>query len=182
MTWRLSHRYDPVAAAIADRHYNRQHVGSPQFVAPGRCLVLLHDSPALWVTSWPFAEYVKHAWAGAMVCSAFRNEGVALSSTLILEAVAVTRWRWPNVPALGMVTFVNRDKVRPKRDPGFCFLRAGFVNVGETKGGLVALQLPPDAWPQALEPEPMTGPSDQGRHVTADGMIWPPPSLPTEPL
>jgi hypothetical protein len=92
-----------------------------------------------------------------MVCSAFRNEGVALSSTLILEAVAVTRWRWPNVPALGMVTFVNRDKVRPKRDPGFCFLRAGFVNVGETKGGLVALQLPPDAWPQALEPEPMTG-------------------------
>jgi hypothetical protein len=28
----------------------------------------------------------------------------------------------------------------------------------------------------------MLMPSDQGRHVTADGMIWPPPSLPTEPL
>lgn len=39
---------------------------------------------AVWITSWPFAE--KHAWPGAWVCSAFRNEGDELSSTLITSA------------------------------------------------------------------------------------------------
>jgi hypothetical protein len=39
--------------------------------------------------------------------------------------------------------------VRRKRDWGRCYLRAGFQNVGFTKGGLVALQLLPDAMPEA---------------------------------
>jgi hypothetical protein len=147
--WRLSHKFDAAALPLADRHYNRRKIGSPQFVPPGRSLVLLTDDRrALWVTSWPFAEYVRHAWAGAWVCSMFRNEGDQLSSELIRQAVAITRARWLDVPALGMITFVNRDKVRPKRDPGRCFLRAGFVNVGETKGGLVALQLLPRQMPE----------------------------------
>lgn len=60
MNWTLSHRFDPAAVQIADRHYNRQKVGTPQFVPPGRCMVLL-GGPALWVTSWPFPEYTKHA-------------------------------------------------------------------------------------------------------------------------
>src|SRR5271167_4064836 len=56
--WRLSHRADTEALPIADRHYNRQKIGSPQFVPPGRCLVLLaDDESALWVTSYPFAQY-----------------------------------------------------------------------------------------------------------------------------
>lgn len=28
MRWQLSHKFDPVTAAIADRHYNRRKVGS----------------------------------------------------------------------------------------------------------------------------------------------------------
>lgn len=153
--WALSWRADPRARAVADRHYNRQSVGAAQFVPPGRCVVLYGESPegrALWVTSWPFAEFVQHSWAGAWVCSAFRNEGLGLSSALIREAVAITRWRWPAVPALGMVTFVDASKVRRKRDPGRCYLRAGFERVGETAGGLIALQLLPDAMPEPLEP------------------------------
>ena len=58
MIWRLSHRADPYARNIADRHYNRQKIGTPQFVPPGRCLVLVAETStgrALWVTSWPFA-------------------------------------------------------------------------------------------------------------------------------
>ena len=62
-TWILSHRANPVAREIADRHYNRQKIGAPQFVPPGRCVVL-RAHRALWVTSWPFREYVKHAWGG----------------------------------------------------------------------------------------------------------------------
>ena len=67
MRWRLSWRADPVARALADRHYNRQSVGADQFVPPGRCLVLVTEpGDAFWVTSWPFAEYVKHAWGGGL--------------------------------------------------------------------------------------------------------------------
>lgn len=141
MRWIESHRADAEVVTLADRHYNRQKIGSPQFAPPGRCLVLkTPDVDAFWITSWPFAEYVKHAWAGAWVCSAFRNESEHLSSELIREAVAVSRSKWP-APALGMVTFVNADKVRRKRDPGRCFVRAGFRPCGETKGGLLAFQL-----------------------------------------
>lgn len=152
MRWALSHRFDPVGAAIADRHYNRQKVGSPQFVPPGRCLVLLAGDAALWVTSWPFEEYTKHAWAGAWVNSCFRNEGAGLSSELIREAVAATLWKYGNPPPLGMVTFIDPGKVRKKRDFGRCYRRAGFRHVGETKGGLVALQLLPEDMPQAEAP------------------------------
>jgi len=42
-----------LARPLADRHYNRQKIGAPQFVPPGRCVVLLTEqATALWVTSW----------------------------------------------------------------------------------------------------------------------------------
>jgi hypothetical protein len=153
--WRRSDRADPRALPLADRHYNRQKIGSPQFVPPGRCLVLLTDDrSAVWVTSWPQAEFVRHDWAGAWVNSLFRREGGPhLASDLIRWAVAHSRAEWPNVPPLGMVTFVDPDKTRRKRDPGRCYRKAGFVVAGETKGGLVALQMTPDLMPPA-EPVP----------------------------
>lgn len=153
--WRLSHRADPSALGLADRHYNRQKIGSPQFVPPGRNLVLLtENTDALWVTSWPFAEYVRHAWPGAWVNSLFRNEANHLSSGLIQRAVGHTVWRWPEPPDLPhpIVTFIDRHKTRPKRDPGYCYLMAGWERIGETKGGLVALGLPADEMPEPLEP------------------------------
>lgn len=138
----MSHRFDTEALPLADRHYNRRKVGSPQFVPPGRCVVLKTTCRrALWTTSWPFAEYVRHAWLGAWVNSIFRNEGAGLSSELIREAVAATRDCWPAVPALGMVTFVDASKTRRKRDPGRCYRKAGFRHVGFTKGGLWVFQM-----------------------------------------
>lgn len=162
MRWRLSHRADPAAAQLADRHYSRQKPGSPQFVPPGRCLVLVAGvAPirALWVTSWPLAEYTKHQWAGAWVCSLFRNEGAGLSSELIAEAVAVTRWyqqREPNwradpVPEQGIVTFVKPGEIR-SRNPGYCYKRAGWRLCGETQGGLPALQQLPHEMPAPQRP------------------------------
>ena len=152
MIWRLSWRADPVARDIADRHYNRQSIGAPQFVPPGRCLVLVapptaETDGALWITSWPFGEYVKHRWPGLWVCSAFRNEGTARSSDLIRDAVAATRAHFGRAPEGGMVTFVDASKVRHKRDPGRCFLRAGFERDGATEGGLLAFVLRPEAMP-----------------------------------
>lgn len=154
MRWCLSHRFDKRAVPLADRHYNRQKVGSPQFVPPGGCLVLLAiDERALWVTSTPFAPYVKHAWPGAWINSLFRNEGAGLASELIREAVAASISILGDPPPLGLVTFVDPGKVRHKRDPGRCYLRAGFSLVGATKGGLLAFQLLADKMPAPQSPK-----------------------------
>lgn len=156
--WRISHRADPEAIPIADRHYNRQKIGSPQFVPPGRCLVLLAPGPALWVTSWPFAEYVKHRWAGAWVCSCFRREGGIAASEMIRQAVAITRWKWPEVPPLGMVTFIDTQhvsgtKVRGALTFGWTYLKAGFEPDGKTQGGLLAFRMMPERMPDPIKPE-----------------------------
>ncbi len=93
---------------------------------------------------------MKHRWAGAWICSLFRNESPALSSELIREAVAITRHVWGNPPPLGMITFVDTSKVRKKRDFGRCYRRAGWRVCGRTKGGLLALRLAPDDMPPAI--------------------------------
>lgn len=144
---------------MADRHYNRQKVGAKQFVPPGACLVLLtKPEDAMWITSWPKPEYTKHDWPGAWICSNFRNESPVLSSLLIREAVAATRTEWPEVPDMGMVTFVDPKKVRHKRDPGRCFKKAGFRLVGMTKvKKLLAFQMLPHEMP---DPEPPLHSSD----------------------
>lgn len=157
MRWHLSWRADPIANRLAKRHYTCQSPDSAQFVPPGRCVVLkTEDGSALWVTSWPFTDYVQHAWAGAWVCSLFRNEsgGRYLSSDLIREAVAATRWVWPEVPDLGMVTFVDAAKTRRKRDPGRCYVKAGWTRLQETtkEDGLIVLQLRPPEMPVAEPP------------------------------
>lgn len=151
MNWRLSHRFDKRALPLADAHYNRQKIGSPQFVPPGRCIVLLtEDATALWVSSWP--QFTKHAWAGAWINTLFRNESGILASSLITEAIAITRYFW-TVPDKGMVTFIDTKKVRHKRDPGRCYLRAGFKVAGRTKvNDLLALQLLPNGMPLPLMP------------------------------
>lgn len=161
MIWQQSHRADPRARELADRHYNRQKPGTPQFVPPGRCCVLYAETPtgkAFWVTSWPYARYVRHAWAGAWICSAFRNEGAGLASELIRQAVAATRAHFGDPPPLGMVTFIDPRHVRPTRVHGhdtwgYTYVKAGFRYVGKTKGGLLAYQLLPDDMPPAEKAE-----------------------------
>lgn len=149
--WNLSHRADYDARIIADRHYNRQKPGTKHFVPPGRCLVLKHPT-SFWVTSWPFAEYVRHAWGGAWVCSAFRKEGEGHASEMIRDAISCTRFKYPETPELGMITFLDRKKVQPIKVRGVktwgrTWELAGFKAVGETKGGLLALQLLPENMP-----------------------------------
>lgn len=160
MIWELSHRSYPAARVLADRHYSRQSVGATGFVPPGRCVVLLSTCRrAYWTTSWPFAEYTKHDWAGAWVNSAFRSEGAGVASEMIVQAVAATRHIWPTPPDLGMITFIDTAKVKPtyrrgKPTWGYCYIKAGFEEVGYTRGGLLALQLTVERMPK---PEPAIG-------------------------
>lgn len=146
----MSRRFDQEARKIADRHYSRQKPGSPDFVGNVKPLVLLAPvddvARALWVSAWQ--SYVRHEYVNAWQCTLFRNEGAGLSSELITEAVAATRWVWGGMPANGFITFVDRDKTKPKRDPGYCYRMAGWDEIGQTKGGLVVLQLPPEKTPR----------------------------------
>lgn len=159
MLWIESWRADPRARKIADRHYNRQKIGSPQFVPPGRCYVLL-QSRALWVTSWPYAQHVKHRWAGAWVNSCFRRQGGRqIASEMIRDAVAATiayslsgsNPLWNGIPELGMITFIDSRKIRAKKESeiGRCYQEAGFRHVGFTeKDELYAFQLLPGDMPE----------------------------------
>lgn len=154
MIWRASHRFDLPARLLADRHYNRQKPGTPQFMPPGSCRVLLAENKkAVFGLSFPKAEFVKHAWAGAWVNSIFRNEDAGpLASDMIRDALAIMQTLYGPPPALGCVTFVDPRKVRGVHRhgelvKGFCFFMAGFRAVGETKKGLIAYQLFPHEMP-----------------------------------
>ena len=154
--WQNSHRGDRHVLPVADRHYNRQKPGSPQFVPPGRCVVFKHviegACNALWVTSWPFKQYVKHQWAGAWVNSMFRKECDGKASEFIRQAIAVTRFFWDDIPSLGMISFIDPKHVKPfkirgRPTWGKSYLEAGFKHVGYTKGGLWCFQILPEDMP-----------------------------------
>ena len=62
------------------------------------------------------------------------------------------------VPPQGFVTFIDRGKTRPKRDPGYSYRMAGWELAGRTKGGLYALRLDPSgAEPEAPLPFVLPG-------------------------
>jgi hypothetical protein len=70
-------------------------------------------------------------------CAVFRNEGAGLSSDLIRAAEVIAWERWPGER---LYTYVDPKRTRHKRDPGRCFLKAGWRHAGWTKGGLRILE------------------------------------------
>ena len=140
VNWERVNRRDRRACALADRHYSRTVVGAPQVGGNARLIVLVRpQGDACWITAYD--QYPKHRFGLVWNCTMFRNESPVLSSSLVTEAVAVTRYLWGEPPKGGMITFINAGKVRRKRDPGRCFRRAGFRSAGETERGLVVLRL-----------------------------------------
>jgi hypothetical protein len=154
MHWMITNRADVVAAALADKHYSRQTIGARQFTPPGRVLVLvLPDWSAVWATSWPDAQYVHREYPDAWICTLFRNESTIQSSILIREAVAATRWKYGQPPESGMITMIDAAKVACPI-PGYCYRRAKFKHVGETKErGLLILRLTPARMPAPEAPK-----------------------------
>ncbi len=138
---------DAHGRAIYRRHYSYRPYADARdpalFVGPGGKLVLIAtDGRGLFV--WrsfiddATIDGERHAGPRDVCCSVFRNESGALSSALILQAEPFAFSRWPGTARL--YTYVDPSKVRRKRDPGRCFLRAGWRRRGITKGGLVVLE------------------------------------------
>lgn len=138
--WKVD-RDDPRARALADRHYSRQTVGAHDFMPPGKTLVLLTDDErAVWGACENLDPRGRPAWRVTI----FRNEGAGLSSELVRGATAETLLYWLRKfgpGALRLRTEIDAGKVRAKRDPGRCFLRAGW-KVTRHRYGLVHLAAP----------------------------------------
>jgi hypothetical protein len=124
-------KFDPGCAELADQHYSRRAVGSPQFMPPGWTLVL-RDAEGMIVFGWCRQKYRADGQNG-VCCTIFRNESEHLSSLVILEAekAAVERWG----PVRGF-TYVDPRKVRSE-NPGCCFKMAGWKFVEERRGKLL---------------------------------------------
>lgn len=139
-SWVETKDADPDARALQRRHYSRRVYADgrdpKKFVGPGENIVLITpECDALFV--WrKFIDDAIPPQTGVN-CAIFRNESSMLSSALILEAEVFAGNKWPGER---LYTYVNASKVRRKRDPGRCFLRAGWRRCGTTKGGLVILE------------------------------------------
>lgn len=127
--------FDAECAALADRHYSRQTVGSNQFMGNGRKLVL-RDTEGTVVFGWLWSEFRNDGERG-FNCAIFRNEGDRLSSGIIREAeqAAVAKWG-PN----RAFTFIDPRQVTPtymRGCPiwGWCFYKAGWRFKHCTKDG-----------------------------------------------
>lgn len=130
--WRPAKDGDPVGLAIYGRHYSARRYADGRrrrlFVGPGEKVVLVsHDGRALF--AW--RRFIDDSGQEGVNCAVFRNEGDALSSELILEAMAVAWRRWPGAR---LYTYVDPAAVASS-NPGYCFLMAGWRRCGATKGG-----------------------------------------------
>lgn len=128
-------KFDVESVLLADRHYSRQKVGTNQFMPPGRTIVL-RDAAGLVVFGWLWQEKRDDKQDGYN-CSIFRNESTRRSSEIILEAERMVIVEWG--PNRGF-TYVDPLSIRPKRDPGRCFLRAGWKFLKQTASGLHLLE------------------------------------------
>lgn len=139
--WTHVSKADGRARALADRHYNRQHVGATMFTPPGNTIVLIvrdgdFGARAVWASHRPdpnagIAERLDgfDYWNNSL----FRNESDIRSSDLIREAVAITVGIWGKPFARdGFHTFVDPRFVHPtmrhgEKIYGYSYLKAGFT-------------------------------------------------------
>lgn len=134
---------DERLAAIYFRHYschqykdNRRQCGYRNrflVMGPGEKMPLLAtDGRAIF--GW--RKFKDASGQVGINCAFFRNEGDALSSLMILDA---ERHAWKRWPGERLYTYVNADAVQ-SRNPGYCFIKAGWRKCGHTKGGLIVLE------------------------------------------
>jgi len=132
---------DPSGVALFRRHYSfkprkRGPQKQPHFCGPGEKMVLITPcARALFV----WRKFKSMDSQTGVNCAVFRNEGAGLASALIAAAMELAWARWPGER---LYTYVNGAKVK-SRNPGYCFIRAGWRKCGLTKGGLLIFEVSP---------------------------------------
>jgi hypothetical protein len=126
MYWTETTKFDVVGARLADGHYSRRTVGSPQFMPPGQTLVLVREDAVFgWWRPHPDSGIKAMNGFDGWTCSIFRNTGPVRSSALILEAERRLADKYDCGPS-GLLTYVWDKKVA-SHNPGYCFKCAGWV-------------------------------------------------------
>lgn len=134
--WTRSRDGDADCIAMYERHYSCREYkdGRPRlaFVGPGQKLVLV--TPALDAL-FVWRKFIDKSGQVGVNCAVFRNEGLELSSALILEAEAFAWDKWPRETRL--YTYVDERKTAGRRSRrkggGACFVAAGWRPCGRTK-------------------------------------------------
>lgn len=137
--WYITKDGDKSCLALYERHYSAYRYADgrkrTQFVGPGYSIVLRTTrADALFV----WRDYIDDTIPKqeGVECAVFRNESDVLSSDLIRQADAIADHVWPGRR--------HYTKVDPKairgRNPGYCFIAAGWRRCGRTKGGLLILE------------------------------------------
>jgi hypothetical protein len=139
--WFITKDGDRSVLALYERHYScyRYRDGRRRvlFCGPGEKIVLRTDAAD---AAFVWRRFIDRSGQQGVNCAFFRNESRHLSSELIRQADAIADASWPGQRHY---TYVDPQKVRSKRDPGWCFLVAGWQKCGFTKGGLLILHRPP---------------------------------------
>ncbi|HXS30059.1 MAG TPA: hypothetical protein VN755_04410 [Steroidobacteraceae bacterium] len=135
--WKRTIKFDPDAAALADRHYSRRKVGSPQFMPPGQTIVLI-TAPKNALFGWwrphPLSGLEAMNKLDGWTCTIFRNEGAIRSSALIIDAELAIAEAGHDCGPSGMLTYVWDRKI-VSTNPGFCFKSAGWERAGRSADG-----------------------------------------------
>ena len=135
--WWLTKDGDLDCLALYERHYSAYRYADGRrrklFVGPGEKLVLRTlQGNAMFV----WRKFIDDSGQQGVNCAVFRNESEHLSSTLIRQADAIADAIWTD---RRHYTYVKSEAVASK-NPGFCFLVAGWQRCGRTKGGLLILE------------------------------------------
>lgn len=136
-SWQRVTKFDQRAASLADRHYSRRKIGSPQFMPPGETVVLLTpDELAVfgWWRPAPASGLKAMNGLDGWTCTIFRNESTARSSDLILAAENVLLDLGVTIGKDGFITYVWDRKVLSV-NPGYCFKVAGWHVNGRSADG-----------------------------------------------
>ena len=131
--WQRVGKFDPRTAQLADRHYSRRKVGSPQFMPPGQTVILWCELGAVfgWWRPDPSSGIVAKNNLDGWTCTIFRNESELRSSDLILSAELALVEHAADCGPDGMLTYVWDAKVA-SQNPGYCFKRAGWKRRGRS--------------------------------------------------
>lgn len=133
--WERVKKFDPRAAALADRHYSRRTIGSPQFMPPGQTIVLYMEGAVFgWWRPDPSSGIVAMNKLDGWTCTIFRNESVQLSSALILDAELALVHHATDCGPDGMLSYVWDSKIASS-NPGYCFKCAGWNRIGKSADG-----------------------------------------------
>jgi len=148
------------ALALYERHYScYQYRDGRQrrlFLGPGGKTVLLtEDADALF--AW--RKFISDNDQVGVNCAVFRNEGPLLSSDLIREADGVAWDRWPGER---LYTYIDPTKVG-SRNPGYCFLCAGWRRCGVTTKGLIIMEILPGSNHHSMSPHTRRNQKPGGR-------------------